>query len=258
MKHLFGIGAAVIALLSSVLLAGCGGGNSSLSDTTRGGIELRLPLPEDITRLAGQGTKPRTRQGSPIPTIQPYAGQIPFGSRSLRVTLVNPNTNTQLATRIITAPADSLGLARFITVQFTALPVGPVRADITAFNDTSAQGATLARGSVTGEIRGAVTTSLEARLTLGANSIAASVAQLSVFANQNSTFTVAVRDVDNNVIPYQLRFISSDPDLVSITQSPTTPGQFIVSTTKGQGGTSVIVYEPNSGLHVIVPVNISE
>ena len=138
MRNRIRLPAVGIVALCAALAGGCGGGGGGIAAQTplvqsaqRGAMAVKLqfaPKPPKRTASAKSGgsRKPVTRET--------YAGNIPYGTLSVRVTVVNPTTGATLAPpRIITAPADVSGLKPLINVQYASLPVGPVRVDVAAF-----------------------------------------------------------------------------------------------------------------------------
>lgn len=236
-----------------LLVAGCGGGGSgvapalSAADTSRGAASVSLQFAG-----APAGRKAMlTRQASGAPGhTRAFAGNIPFGARSVRVTVTNPSTGAELAPpRIVISPSTIDGLKPLVTVQYASLPVGPVRVDVAAFPNHDGSGNALATGSASGQVSALQTTTLSAPMVMTITRLTVNPTQIVLQLDSSNTGTLTVTGVNASGQPLDLpyMFVSADPDIAEVmvsTQDNTTA----TILPRRPGTTQVTVYEPNSEL----------
>lgn len=248
------IGAAAIG---ATLCGGCGGGGSAGLQSgvshgeTRGTVSVNLQFPGASAGPVDGKAAARDENGPSA-----YAGNIPYGARSVRVSLTNPSTGAVLApARIVTSPTGQNGVQPRITAQFAALSVGPVRVDVAAFPKIDGSGNAVATGSVSGQISAGQTTVLDAPMRLTIRTLTANPTQLSLQSDGDSAqITVTALDASNQSLTVPIRFVATDPDILMVQQSSLDPAMALVSTTQIRGATRITVVEPNSGLEANVPV----
>ena len=262
MRNRIGSRAGVVLALCATLAGGCGGGGASLApqapseqNAQRGAVALDLQFASIPVSRAASGKAGISR--TPVSRAV-YAGNIPYGALSVRVTVTNPVTGAVLApARTITSPVDVNGLKPLITVQYPALPVGPLRVDVAAFPNDNATGNILATGGVTGQIVGAQTTTLSAPMALTIVKITANPSPINL-AVDGGRATITVTGMDGGGQPLDLpyMFVPNDPDMVSVTVDPQHGGVATIVSANIRGTTRITAYDPNSGLSVIIPIAI--
>jgi len=245
------------AVLSTALSGGCGGGGSSLSPqsasnqaSTRGDVTVNLQF---ANRPASRAALQPRNGGrfTPGPT-PPYAGNIPFGALSVRITVTNPATGKELAPAgVVRDPADSSGIKPLVTVQFAALPVGPVRLDVSAFPNHDGTGSVLATGSVSGQIMPLQMTTLSAPMALTVRTVTVSPKTVTLDGD-TADITASAQDANSLPLDLPLTFFATDPDIVSVFISSSNTARIIPNIARGK--TEVVVVEPNSGLFDVVQV----
>ena len=266
-KHLFSVIPGLLALCA-ILCSGCGGGGGGLSplpsaavDSTRGTVAITLLFAANPPGRATAATKQADRRIRPT---RAFAGNIPYGALSVRVTVTNPVTGANLAPpRIVTAPANDSGLKPLINVQYAALPTGPVRVDVAAFPNDNATGNVLATGSVTGQITALQTTTLTAPMVLRVKRISISptdadgTTTLLLQAGGDKIPIVATAlDATDQPLDLPLMYVSDDPDIANAALNPKDRTQVLV-TSGVRGFTQIRFYELNSEISTIVRVFVS-
>jgi hypothetical protein len=248
-----------LAAVALPALAGCGGGGSNLSsasaqDATRGAVTFNLQFAASPLSSSGRAAPVHTRNKFGPPPLPAFAGNIPYGTNSVRVVVTDPNTGAELApARLVLKPATTSGVAPLLTVQYHALRVGPVKVDVSALPNHDGTGNALAVGSVTGQIVAQTTTTLTAPMTLTINHITVSPDSHSFNPDATSgDLTASALDSNGQPLEYILQFVSADPDIVSV--FPTGDSTAQVFAGRARGTTEVLVYEPNSGISTTVPV----
>ena len=257
-KHLYTAVPGILALCA-VLAGGCGGGGSAPAPASaaqsRGTVSVGLQfasLPK-----ARAAVKGKTKSAAKPATRAPYPGNIPVGTLSVQVTITNPSTGAALAPpRIVTAPADVNGVKPLVTVQYAALPAGPVRVDVSAFPNDNATGNVLATGSATGQITALQTTTLSAPMALTIKSLTVSPNSI-ILGNDGGQANIVAKALDANGQPLDLplQYISSDPDIADV-QLGSDPTQATIISGVPTGTIQITVYEPNSELSATVSVTV--
>jgi hypothetical protein len=212
------------------------------------------PLRTATTGIAGQA------HGRAIfgpPNLPPYAGNIPFGALSVRVTVTNPTTGAELAPqRIVGRPANNGSLEPLVNIQYAALPVGPVKVDVQAYRGLAGSGSLLATGSAAGQISALQLTTLTAPMKLTITHVTVNPNHLALGTDgDRGTFTAQALDANDNPIDMLIFYLSADPDIANVMISPIDPMSAIVTTGQPPGLTEIIAYEPNSGLFATVTVD---
>ncbi|HLJ57506.1 MAG TPA: hypothetical protein VKT77_20885 [Chthonomonadaceae bacterium] len=248
------------AALAAPLLAGCGGGMA----TARGAVAISLrfaSIPANLKAISGKSVRKANRTNTKGRRLTfsrvAYAGNIPVGSRAVTVNIVNPATGASLAPqRIVTAPVDATGVIKpLVTVEFAALPAGPIRVVVAAFPSEDATGFPLATGSVSGTVPAGQTTTLNALMILTITKLSISPVSVLLSANDESQQIVATAvNAAGQVLDLPLLYISSDPDIADVDENSADPRRAIIAIGNAHGTTQVTVVEPNSELTAVVRV----
>lgn len=260
MRKLFKSTALGLAAVSAILAGGCGGGGAGSGVAPGAGANLDRGTAVVSLKFSGSPAGRSTalsRHARGVinpPSVPPYAGNIPYGTFSVLVTLTNPATGASLAPpRTVTAPQAQFGLQPLVNIQYAALPVGPFRADVAAFPSQNATGSLLASGSKTGEILALQTTSISVPLTLSVKRVVAFPSSVALDSdNTSEPIDIAAQDAGNNAVTLPLMVLSADPDIADA--SVTSNGTATITRGSVIGTTEVAVYEPNSSLFTVVKV----
>jgi hypothetical protein len=249
--------------LAAVLCGGCGGGGTSMSTAAlssqnagRGTVAISLrfsakPAPRAVFR------RPHARGVFTPPTLPPYAGNIPYGARSVRVSVSDPTTGTALAPpRVVFAPNTATGVDPLVTIQYAALPVGSVKVDVEAHPNSDGSGNTVAAGSTTGTVRALQTTSVTVPLVLTIKRIVVSPDALNLGSDgDTATISAVAQDAAGQPLDVPLMYLSVDPDIADVQAQSGDPTMANVVTGVPRGTTQLVAYEPNSGVFAVVDVD---
>jgi hypothetical protein len=252
---LIGIACGLVVLLS----AGCGGGGgtanvtASNSDRSNGALTLNLTFPA-YNRAA---KTPKTLSAH----TRGFAGNIPIGTQLVKLTVTNTTTNTLLASRSVNAPIVNGGLPSLVTINFAAIPAGPVTVTATAFPDLAGQLNAIATGSVSGTVQPLATTDLTVSMGLTLSSLTINPPSADLIAPPTSAqgsvvLNAVVVNAANKPLVLPIQWTTSDPGVASLTVSPSNPAQVTINSV-AVGTSTITVYEPNSGLTAtsIITVN---
>ncbi len=233
MKKWLSIASAVASL---ALLGGCGNGDSS--------IPVVVPtVPPPQTSDSPQGT----------------LSNIPIGTKSVRVTLRNSLTGSDVSSKLLTVTASSNGMIPPLSLSFPSLHVGTYQAVGVAYPDDAGTENPIAFGSISTQVALSQTVALNIplALTLDKLAVAPGNVTLSPYSNQVkiATLTATLTDLQNRALKYPLTWFSSHTEIATVTVSGTTPATATI-TGISEGTTDVTVVEPNSGKSATVKVTV--
>ncbi|HLK59216.1 MAG TPA: hypothetical protein VKU00_21830 [Chthonomonadaceae bacterium] len=240
----------LLYLLAAVVTCGCGGGGESISvgnsGSRQGSLSLQVVFPQPL-RSVGPEKASRTLDGRYLP------GDIPDGSYSIKIVLTNPTTGMAVSPpRIVTAPLASSGsLATPITINFAALPLGPIQVDVTAHPDTQATETPLAIGSGTATIVPLGNTIVHIPLTLTADELTI-VSKIHVSQGKPGSLTARILDKQGNLLKTPLLFSSADTTIATVPATGLSGVAVAVTAGSQTGQVQIEVLEPDSGLHTFV------
>jgi len=252
---LIGSACGLVVLLS----AGCGGGGGTASvptsstDRSNGTLALKLTFPA-YNRAA---KTPKTVSAQ----TRSFAGNIPIGTQLVKLTVTNTTNNTLLASRSVNAPIVNGGLPSLVTINFAAIPAGPVTVTATAFPDSAGQLNAIATGSAAGTVQPLTTTDLTVSMALTLSSVTINPPSADLIAPPSSSGTsvvlnAVVVDAANKPLVLPIQWTTSDPGVATLTISSSNPAQVTINAV-APGTSTITVYEPNSGLTATSLITVS-
>ena len=246
----------LLAILCPLLLLGCGGGSQSVSSGNisdqRGTLTLQVLFPQPLRSVASGST-------SKADPGRYTLGDIPDGAFSLKIALTNPSTGAAIIPpRIVTAPASLSGVNTPVTINFAALPLGPIQVNVTAHPDTLGTENPLGVGSGTGTITPLGNTQLHIPLALTAKELK-TANKINMSVASPGKMDALILDKDGNLLKTPLVFTSLDTSIATVPRNGIsgTPIQVTVTQSAPSGSSvGIKVLEPDSGLATTVTFHV--